>query len=80
MLNEVSADQLLTWSQEPGLLPRVPTGVDRGKAFCDLREDALMALAQERDADIRFSAQSELQRRGEAPPLPSPLQGQQTLL
>lgn len=31
MLNEASIDQLLAWSIEPGLLPRVPTGPDRGK-------------------------------------------------
>ena len=26
MLNEASLEQLLEWSQEPGLLPRVPVG------------------------------------------------------
>jgi exodeoxyribonuclease X len=31
MLNTVSAEQLLSWSEEPGLLPRVPAGPDRGK-------------------------------------------------
>jgi exodeoxyribonuclease X len=79
MLNEASVDQLLAWSQEPGLLPRVPTGVDRGKAFCDLRSDALSALMRDRDADIRFSAETELRRRGEAPTPPA-RSGQQSLL
>lgn len=31
MLNEASLDQLIAWSAEPGLLPRVPTGLDRDK-------------------------------------------------
>ncbi len=78
MLNEASADQLLAWSQEPGLLPRVPAGADRGKAVPDLGDEALRALARDRDADLRFSAEPELRRRGEAPtPPPS---GQQSLL
>jgi exodeoxyribonuclease X len=64
MLNTVSVDQLLAWSGEPGLLPRVPAGSERGKAFSDLANDALLALAKERDPDVRFSAETELQRRG----------------
>ena len=79
MLNEASADQLLAWSQEPGLLPRVPAGVDRGKSFSDVGDEALKALARNRDADVRFSAETELRRRGEAPPTPAPV-GQQSLL
>ena len=30
MLAEASVEQLLVWSQEPGLLPRVPAGPSRG--------------------------------------------------
>jgi exodeoxyribonuclease X len=67
MLNEVSAAQLLAWSQEPGLLPRVPTGPTRGRPWADLAEDALHGFANGRDADIRFSAQCELRRRGKEP-------------
>lgn len=79
MLNQVSADQLLAWSQEPGLLPRVPAGPERGKAFRDLGDDALKALVRERDADVRFSAETELLRRGQGLAAKTP-QGQQTLL
>ena len=79
MLNETSADQLLAWSLEPGLLPRVPAGADRGKAFRDLGTEALALLVRDRDADVRFSAETELQRRGEAPRAP-PASGQQSLL
>lgn len=63
LLNEVPFEQLLSWSGEPGLLPRVPSGPDRGKGWDRLDEDALMTFAGDRDADIRFSAQTELARR-----------------
>ncbi|AYV44888.1 DNA polymerase III subunit epsilon [Caulobacter flavus] len=66
MLDAASLEQLLAWSAEPGLLPRVPRGADRGKAWSLLDEDALRTLAQDRDPDVRFSAQTEQRRRGEA--------------
>lgn len=65
MLNEASLEQLLVWSQEPGLLPRVPTGPDRGKPWRRLDDEALRAFARERDPALRFSAETELRRRGE---------------
>jgi exodeoxyribonuclease X len=65
LLNEASLEQLLALSKEPGLLPRVPSGPDRGKGWDRLSEDALRDFLQERDADIRFSAQTEIARRGE---------------
>ncbi|MGI3899329.1 MAG: hypothetical protein ACRYGP_31125 [Janthinobacterium lividum] len=70
MLSEVSAAQLLEWSQEPGLLPLVPAGPARGRPWADLDEDALRAFATGRDVDIRFSAHCELRRRGEEPAMP----------
>lgn len=63
LLNEASLEQLLAWSQEPGLLPRVP-GVDRGKGWDCISAQSLSELVRDRDADIRFSAQTELARRG----------------
>lgn len=80
MLNETSVDQLLAWGREPGLLPRVPAGAERGKAFRDLDSEALQALAKERDTDVRFSAETELRRRGEAAPASAPQPRQQSLL
>ncbi|WP_246697850.1 exonuclease domain-containing protein [Rhizobium sp. G21] len=65
LLNTASIEQLLQWSTEPGLLPRVPSGPDRGKSWDRLGTDALQDYLRDRDADIRFSAQSELARRGE---------------
>ena len=79
MLNQSSVEQLLAWGREPGLLPRVPAGPERGKAFRDLETGVLQGLAKERDVDIRFSAETELQRRGEAAPVAVPPPGQQSL-
>jgi exodeoxyribonuclease X len=64
MLNEVSAEQLIAWSNEPGLLVRVPSGPDRGKSWAQIAEEALQVMILDRDADVRFSALNELRRRG----------------
>ncbi len=62
------------WSREPGLLPRVPAGPERGKAWSDLSTDTLVGFMKERDPDVRFSAGTELNHRGEAPAsAPAPL-------
>jgi exodeoxyribonuclease X len=63
MLNTVSLDQLLAWSREPGLLPRVPSGPNRGQPWSALTDMALATLARDRDIDIRFSAETEVRRR-----------------
>ena len=80
MLSEVSAAQLLAWSREPGLLPRVPAGSSRGRPWGDLDEEALRAFASGRDVDIRFTAQNELRRRGEDPARPTEEPPQQARL
>lgn len=64
MLNEATAEQLLAWSAEPGLLSRVPTGPYRGKGWDRVDEETLEALARERDVDVRCSAQDEQRKRG----------------
>lgn len=66
MLNAASLEQLLAWSREPGLLPRVPSGEARGKAWADVADRLLRDLAADRDVNLRFSAEAELRRRGEA--------------
>ncbi|KRD72155.1 DNA polymerase III subunit epsilon [Ensifer sp. ENS10] len=68
LLNATSLDQLLAWSAEPGLLPRVPSGPDRGKGWDRLSTETLTEFLHDRDSDIRFSAQTELARRGELEP------------
>lgn len=64
LLNEASVEQCLEWSREPGLLPRVPAGLYRGKEWGRVPTEALMECSRDRDPDIRFSAQTELARRG----------------
>ncbi len=80
LLNETSLEQLLIWSKEPGLLPRVPSGPDRGKGWEKLSEETLRNFLLERDEDIRFSAQSELARRGKDRPAAITEPAQRTLL
>lgn len=80
MLNQASLEQLLAWSAEPGLLPRVPSGADRGRPWTSLSAEALAALTKDRDADIRFSADVELRRRGESGAAAADVPAQQTLL
>jgi exodeoxyribonuclease X len=64
LLNAAPLEDLLAWSQAPGLLPRVPAGDHRGKAWADLDDAALGSLVQVRDPDVRFSAETELRKRG----------------
>jgi len=63
MLNEASVAQLIEWSNLPGLLPRVRNGPYRGTDWRDLEEETLAAFAQDRDPDVRYSAQTEQARR-----------------
>lgn len=63
LLNEVPLEQLLAWSAQPGLLPRVRTGSDRGKTWDRLDIEALRAFARDRDLDVRFTAETEMRRR-----------------
>ena len=76
MLNEASLEQLLAWSAEPGLLPRVPAGPYRGKGWDRVETEDLETLSRDRDSDIRFTARHELKRRGllPKPPAPEPVQ------
>lgn len=80
LLNAASLEQLLAWSGEPGLLPRVPAGADRGKAWTEIGEASLRALSEDRDLDVRFSARTEIARREGAPPPPEPQPQQPRLL
>lgn len=64
LLNEASLEKLIAWSREPGLLPRVPSGPDRGKGWDRISDQALRDFIQDRDVDIRFTAQAELAQRG----------------
>ena len=62
-LNEASVQQLLEWSRLPGLLPRVRFGPDRGKSWQEIGDDSLHGFLGDRDADVRYTAETELARR-----------------
>lgn len=62
-LNEASVAQLIEWSKEPGLLPRVRYGPDRGKDWREIANESLAGFLTDRDPDIRFTAETELARR-----------------
>lgn len=80
LLNEASLEDLLAWSLEPGLLPRVRSGPDRGKTWDRLSPESLRELAADRDVDIRFSAACELERRESSPASTASKPPQGTLL
>jgi len=63
MLNESSVAQLIEWSRQPGLLPRVRYGPDRGREWNEITEDSLTGFLTDRDPDVRFTAETELARR-----------------
>jgi exodeoxyribonuclease X len=79
MLNASSLKQLLTWSAQPGLLPRVPSGPGRGRPWSELGDDALVGYARDRDVDIRFSAETEQLRRGNHGSIPAKAEVQPSL-
>lgn len=63
MLNEASVADLIAWSKEPGLLPRVRYGPDRGKEWREIDNESLAGFLTDRDPDIRFTAETEYARR-----------------
>lgn len=75
MLALASVAQLLAWSAEPALLPRVPFGAQRGRRWSDLDDatlDRIVNAESGGNADMLFSARMEKKRRsGEATPLPA---------
>jgi exodeoxyribonuclease X len=74
MLALTTVEQLLAWSAEPALLPRVPFGAQRGKPWQELSETALeriLAGDSGNNPDLLFSARTERQRRAGGGPGPS---------
>ena len=79
-LNEAGLEQLLAWSSEPGLLPRVPYGLDRGRYWRELDDDQLQRYLKDRNEDVRFSARKEMENRGGEVPAEKPDPAQTRLL
>lgn len=63
MLAAASIEQLLEWSDLPGLLPRVPAGTFRGRRWDELDDGTLKRFASDREEDVRYSAETEIRRR-----------------
>jgi exodeoxyribonuclease X len=66
MLAVAGVAQLLAWSAEPALLPRVPFGVNRGRRWEELDEAALERILGGEaggNIDVMFSARIERARR-----------------
>ncbi len=66
MLAVAGVEQLLAWSAEPALLPRVPFGVHRGRRWEELDEAALERILGGEaggNVDLMFSAKMERGRR-----------------
>lgn len=65
MLEIASVDQLIAWSGEPKLIPRMPFGKHRNARWADIPSDYLdwMTRQTDMDADIVWNAQQELNRR-----------------
>jgi exodeoxyribonuclease X len=66
MLALASVEQLLAWSAEPALLPRVPFGVQRGRRWSELDDAALERILRGEaggNIDMVFSARMERARR-----------------
>ena len=63
-LNEAGAEQLIAWSREPGLLPRVPYGAHKGTDFAELDDATLAQMIGDRNEDVRFTAEHTLAAHG----------------
>lgn len=79
MLNAIDLATLIIWSAEPALLPRVPYGAHRGRAWRDLDTAVLEAIIRGESGsnpDAVFSAKQEMRRRAgtaATPPVQSAL-------
>ena len=67
MLAIASVAQLLSWSEQPALLVRVPNGALRGRRWDELdaaQLDRVLAGEWGQNQDMLFTARTELARRG----------------
>jgi exodeoxyribonuclease X len=64
LLHRASFDELVAWSAEPALLPRIPFGKHRGAAWNSVPRDYLDWICRQTDMseDIRFTAQQTLKQ------------------
>jgi exodeoxyribonuclease X len=62
LLKRASVDQLIAWSSQPALLPRITFGKHKGQAWKDVPRDYLDWLCRQTDmdADVKFTARHHL--------------------
>lgn len=65
LLKKTSIEQMITWTAEPKLLPKVPFGKHRGLSWSGVPLDYLkwMAVQADMDPDTTWCARQELDRR-----------------
>lgn len=58
-------EDLIAWTKEPAVLPRIPIGKQRGAKWAEVEEGFLrwMLKTTDMDADLKWNAQRELARR-----------------
>jgi exodeoxyribonuclease X len=69
LLKATSVEQMIAWTKEPKLLPKVPFGKHRNSSWPDVPMDYLhwMARQADMDPDVVWCAQQELHRRTTKP-------------
>jgi exodeoxyribonuclease X len=69
LLGTTSFDNLITWTKEPKVYPRMTFGKHRGQKWSDVPADYLQWMCNQQDmnADWRHGAKLELERRSKKP-------------
>ncbi len=72
LLKETSVEQMIAWTAEPKLLPKVPFGKHRNSSWSEVPMDYLnwMVGQVDMDPDVIWCAQRELQERITEPVMP----------
>jgi exodeoxyribonuclease X len=65
LLDKVTGKELVAWTAEPALLPRITIGKDRGKKWSDVDHGFLLWMTRQpdMDPDLVWNARRELNRR-----------------
>lgn len=65
LLSRATIDEMIKWTGEPKLLPTIPIGKQRGAKWPEVEEGFLrwMLRTADMDADLKWNAQRELDRR-----------------
>ncbi len=68
LLKFVTARDMVAWTKEPRLLPTCPIGKERGKKWADVDAGFLKWMTEQTtmEADLKWNARREIERRAEA--------------